>query len=165
MELDLSRLIGKGEGDLPFSAQYDFSDMRFGANRPLPEPVKVHGAVHASAGVLTLTGTVEATLHAACDRCAKPFTRALSVPLQAVLEVSPDSEPEDLWTFAVTDRKADLDEIARTALVFALDGQMLCKEDCKGLCCRCGTDLNLGECTCKKEIDPRFAKLQSLLEH
>lgn len=165
MQLELAQLIGKDGSELAFSEQYDFSDMQFGITHPLTEPVKASGAVKNAAGVLTLTGQIETVLHGVCDRCAKPFTRQLSIPLHAVLEADPDcDEPEDLWTFSVTDNRADLDEIVTTALVFGLDGQMLCKEDCKGLCCRCGADLNLGPCSCKPEIDPRLAVLQSLLE-
>ena len=41
----------------------------------------------------------------------------------------------------------------------------LCSEDCKGLCPRCGADLNLGPCSCKKETDPRLAVLAKLLEN
>ena len=38
----------------------------------------------------------------------------------------------------------------------------LCKEDCKGLCPKCGCDLNEKECSCTtKEIDPRWAVLKN----
>jgi uncharacterized protein len=43
--------------------------------------------------------------------------------------------------------------------------RFLCHDDCKGLCQRCGKNLNEGECDCsKKEIDPRMAPLQKLLD-
>jgi uncharacterized protein len=43
--------------------------------------------------------------------------------------------------------------------------RFLCKEDCKGLCQRCGKNLNEGECGCEtKEFDPRLAPLKALLE-
>jgi uncharacterized protein len=38
----------------------------------------------------------------------------------------------------------------------------LCRPDCLGLCSRCGGDLNLGECTCRPEADPRWAPLSGL---
>ena len=43
--------------------------------------------------------------------------------------------------------------------------KILCSEDCKGLCPRCGADLNQGPCSCvKKDVDPRLAVLAKLLE-
>ena len=58
---------------------------------------------------------------------------------------------------------ADLDEIVRTVFVLNLDSKLLCKPDCKGLCSRCGKNLNDGPCGCQKEIDPRLAALKQLL--
>ena len=59
----------------------------------------------------------------------------------------------------------DVDELARTAFILEMDTKTLCSEDCKGLCPRCGADLNLGPCSCKKEVDPRLAALAKLLEN
>ena len=40
----------------------------------------------------------------------------------------------------------------------------VCRPDCRGLCSRCGGDLNLGECTCAEpQIDPRWDGLETLL--
>ena len=47
--------------------------------------------------------------------------------------------------------------------VLNFDSKLLCKPDCKGLCCRCGKNLNDGPCDCRKEPDSRFAALQQLL--
>ena len=165
MELELAKLIGHVGAEMPFSETFDFREMEFGGSRPVQEPVEANGTVRNEAGVLLLSGTVETKLHCVCDRCAKPFERDVRIDLHAVLETDPDSaEPEDVWTFPVKDDRADLEEIVRTAFVFEMDGQLLCREDCKGLCCRCGKDLNLGPCDCKPERDPRFAVLQTLLD-
>ena len=51
-----------------------------------------------------------------------------------------------------------------TTFVLNMDSKLLCSEDCKGLCSRCGANLNLGPCDCKPEPDPRFAALQQLLD-
>ena len=48
--------------------------------------------------------------------------------------------------------------------VLHLDTKNLCSPDCKGLCPGCGADLNREPCRCKKEVDPRLAKLAQLLE-
>ena len=58
----------------------------------------------------------------------------------------------------------DLDEILSTCFVLDMETKFLCREDCKGLCDRCGSNLNLGPCGCRKQIDPRFAVLEQLLD-
>ena len=75
-----------------------------------------------------------------------------------------DEDHEDEGVFPLIDDSADLEEIVRTVFVLNMDSKLLCKEDCKGICCRCGTDLNHGPCGCQKELDPRFAALKQLLE-
>lgn len=165
MLLDLSRILRDPDVREPFDLTLDFSDMVFGGNAPAQEPVRASGAARNSAGVIHLEGTLETTLHCVCDRCAEPFLRETAIPVHAILESDPESaESDDIWTFRLTDGKADMDDILRTAFVLNMDAKQLCKEDCKGLCCRCGANLNRGPCECKPEVDPRLAVLEKLLK-
>lgn len=163
MLLNLSK-ITDCPGVVPFETALDLSDLQFGGCCPAQEPVTAKGSVRNSAGVLLLEGTVETTLHGVCDRCAKPFLRKVSYPLRAVLVNELErAEDADEWMFLLKDDCADLADIVRTAFVLNMDSQLLCKEDCKGLCCRCGKDLNDGPCDCQPEADPRLAVLRQLL--
>jgi len=55
----------------------------------------------------------------------------------------------------------DLTEVVRQHLVLALPLAARCREDCRGLCPRCGTNLNTGTCACDpREIDPRLEALR-----
>ena len=101
---------------------------------------------------------------AGCARCAREFERDVAFPLEAVLVTKLESEQsEDDWVFVLENGCADLDDIVNTTFVLGMDTKLLCKPDCKGLCCRCGANLNDGPCSCKPEADPRFAVLQRLL--
>ena len=62
------------------------------------------------------------------------------------------------------DEQLDLDELMGEVFILNLDTKNLCSEDCKGICPGCGADLNKEACRCKREIDPRLAKLAQLLE-
>ena len=111
-----------------------------------------------------MTGELTTRLHGECDRCTKPFERELSISLEAVLVTKLENEDyDDPWTFELDGDQADLDDILTTAVVLNMDSKLLCSEDCKGLCARCGKDLNEGPCDCKKELDPRLAVLQQFL--
>lgn len=166
MLLSLAKIIDLPGGSVPFTTSLDLHDLEFGGSYPVTEPVIASGEVRNTAGVLQLTGTAQTTLHGTCDRCASSFERAVSFPINAVLvtELANDNGDEDLWTFLLEGNDADLDDIITTAFVLGMDSKLLCKDDCKGLCCRCGKNLNDGPCDCQPEIDPRFAVLQQLLK-
>lgn len=166
MLLSLAKIIDSPGGVVPFTISLDLHDLVFGGCTPVTDSVLASGEVRNTAGVLQLSGTAETTLHGVCDRCASEFVRSVSFPIHAILvsELANDNGEEDLWTFLLNGNDADLDEIVTTAFVLGMDSKLLCKDDCKGICCHCGKNLNDGPCDCKPEIDPRFAVLQQLLK-
>ena len=165
MLLGLSKIIECPGASIPFSTSIDLSDLRYGNSYPVTEPVIAEGNVRNTAGVLVMTGSIRTCIHGICDRCAGEFEREVDFPVDVVLvEELSNEENEDEWVFPLEGDSADLEDIIRTVFVLNLDSKLLCKEDCKGLCCRCGKNLNDGPCNCQKEIDPRFAALKQLLE-
>ena len=164
MMLGLSKIIDCPGASVSFETSVDLSDLLFGTCYPVSEPVLASGTVRNTAGVLVMTGNVTTTLHGVCDRCAADFTSPVDIPINVVLVTELSNEDsEDEWVFPLVDDSADLDDIVRTVFVLNMDSKMLCKDDCKGLCCRCGKNLNEGPCACEKELDPRFAALRQLL--
>ena len=165
MLLGLSKIIDCPGASLPFSTSVDLSDLRYGNSYPVTEPVLAEGQVRNTAGVLMMTGSIRTTIHGICDRCAAEFDRDIDFPIDVVLVTElVNEENEDEWVFPLEGDSADLDDIVRTVFVLNLDSKLLCKEDCKGICHRCGKNLNDGPCSCQKELDPRFAALKQLLE-
>ena len=165
MLLGLSSIIDCPGASLPFSTSVDLSDLQYGQCYPVSEPVQISGMVRNTAGVLVMTGNISTTIHGICDRCATTFDQDILIPVDVVLvtELS-NEENEDETVFPLEGDSADLEEIVRTIFVLNLDSKLLCKPDCKGLCCRCGKNLNFESCICEKELDPRFAALKQLLE-
>ena len=165
MLLGLSKIIDCPGAELSFSAGVDLSDLCYGVSFPVTEPVLAEGKVRNTAGVLMMQGEITTCIHGTCDRCAADFQRDIRFPLDVVLVTEMASEEnEDEWVFPLEGTNADLDDIVRTVFVLNLDSKLLCKEDCKGLCHRCGRNLNDGPCSCQKELDPRLAALRQLLE-
>ena len=165
MLLGLSNIIDRPGESVSFSTSVDLRDLRYGDSYPVSEPVEASGVVKNTAGVLLMTGSIHTTIHGVCDRCAADFDADVEFPIDVVLvQELPNEENEDEWVFPLEADAADLDDIVRTVFVLNLDSKLLCKEDCKGLCCRCGKNLNHGPCGCQKELDPRFAALKQLLE-
>lgn len=165
MRLELSSIIDRPGESLAFSASVDLSDLVFGTSKPVSEPVKAEGTVRNTAGVLVMKGWITTCIHGTCDRCAADFDRDVEIPIDAVLVTElANEENEDEWVFPLEADTADLEDIVRTIFVLNMDSKLLCKEDCKGLCFRCGKNLNDGPCGCQKELDPRFAALRQLLD-
>ena len=165
MLLGLSKIIECPGATIPFSTSVDLSDLRYGISFPVSEPVVAEGIVRNTAGVMMMSGSIRTCIHGICDRCAGSFDRDVLIPIDVVLVTElADEENEDEWVFHLEGDSADLDVIVRTVFVLNLDSKLLCKEDCQGLCHRCGKNLNDGPCNCQKELDPRFAALKQLLE-
>ena len=165
MLLGLSKIIDRPGESVPFSVSLDLSDLQYGASYPVSEPVLASGVVRNTAGVLVMTGSITTCLHGTCDRCTAQFTRDVNIPVDVVLVTEfANEDNEDERVFPLVGDSADLEEIIRTVFVLNLDSRMLCKPDCKGLCFRCGKNLNDGPCGCQKEPDPRFAALRQLLD-
>lgn len=148
---------------LDFQFELDLSDMEFSGRYPISRPVAVSGEVRNTAGILELTLNAKSTLDAVCDRCGKAFAQEKDVPFACMLAEELQNEENDEIVL-LEDGMVDAGDLARTAFILDMDTKTLCSEDCKGLCPRCGANLNLGPCSCKKETDPRLAVLAKLLE-
>ena len=67
--------------------------------------------------------------------------------------------------YLVESDAVELDDILIPELIMDMEMSVVCDEDCKGLCFKCGKDLNQGPCGCvTKEVDPRLAVLQKFLD-
>ncbi len=165
MRLDVSAIIYKPGGQLPFA--YDLqvpADMTFDGIQAFLTPLSIRGQVFNSADVLYLQAEVETELSCTCARCGKVFQRPYAFSVEEVL--APQLEDErntDIYPLE-EGIYANVDEIVITNLVLGMETRFLCQPDCKGLCPRCGKDLNEGPCNCEKEVDPRLAALKQLLE-
>ena len=165
MLLGLSQIMDRPGASVTFSTSVDLHDLLYGNCYPVSEPVLASGTVRNTAGVLVMTGNISTTIHGVCDRCASDFDADVEFPIDVVLVTElANEENEDEWVFPLEGDSADLEDIVRTVFVLNMDSKLLCKPDCKGMCCRCGKNLNNGPCSCQKELDPRFAALRQLLD-
>jgi uncharacterized protein len=104
--------------------------------------------------------------HQICDRCAREFD--LPMDIHQALRFIPDSgksysTEEDIKYFHPDNPEVDVTADIHDALILALPMKILCREECRGLCPKCGADLNYEDCQCSKEIiDPRWSSLEAL---
>jgi uncharacterized protein len=113
-------------------------------------------------GILA-TGRLQGALSLRCARCLKEFEQGFSVGLRELF-VSYPHEDSDEYPL---DPEGFLDphQMMRDAIGVELPFAPVCRPDCRGLCARCGGDLNLHECTCTEpEFDARWDGLGALLD-
>lgn len=164
MLLNVKPILHTPGKHLDFQFSMDLSDLEFAGRYPISQPVEVTGRVRNTADVLELELTARTTLDAVCDRCGKAFPQEKEITYRCLLAEELQNEDNDEIVL-LEDGQADVGDLARTAFILGMDSKTLCSEDCKGLCPRCGADLNLGPCSCQKEVDPRLAVLAKLLEN
>lgn len=164
MKLNLKRFAQEPGAVLPFDYELDLSQVEWNGQRPFSHGIHVKGKVRNMAGAMLLNVRLSTVLSLICDRCAKPFEREKTVEYETLLALELENGESDDIVLLDKDGVLELDELMREVFLLEMDMKNLCSEDCKGLCSGCGADLNREPCRCKKEIDPRLAKLAQLLE-
>lgn len=162
MKLNLQKII-EAPGEIPFSFEMDVSDTGIYSIKSYLTPLIVKGRVVNSAGILTLEAELDIRTLCRCDRCLKEYEDDRNLKVSAVLSNDPQAR-DNPDIFMLDGETADLDEIIRTVFILETDTKFLCREDCRGICPKCGKDLNEGPCECKPDIDPRLAVLKQLLD-
>ena len=133
------------------------------------EDARVVGEIIDRAGYMRLSLKLTVPYVAECARCLAPVSDSFSLSLEktvATKEVLADVDEDRLDDYAIIENGfLDMDEQLMEQLEMEFPVRILCSEDCRGLCQRCGKNLNEGECECDgKEIDPRLEPLRKILE-
>jgi uncharacterized protein len=166
MEIDLGRVE-------------DRSTFSFDRTFPLPTPEG--GTATCTAAVTVdatrlfsrydVVGRIKGEILAECHRCLEPFAMPVDVDFSLILNRGertplPDGvEEDDFVTIPIVgEARADIFPRVREALILEIPIRLLCREDCKGVCSKCGANLNTGDCTCGPGPgDPRWGALRKFL--
>lgn len=164
MRIDLRKIADNPGESIAFSCDLDTEELDFQQITAYTDRPHAEGCIRNTAGILELDGELTAPLICVCDRCGEEFSYRKQMELNAVIS-DDESELDDPDIFPMEDCGVDVDEIVRTMFVLGMETKFLCRPECKGLCPTCGKNLNEGPCSCKKEMDPRMAVLEQLLDN
>lgn len=173
MKLDLRPLLA-GDRLLAFNYELPLDTENADVSATLsgvrfPSPMKVSGDITNTAGYMRMKLTFTVDYQTQCARCLSPingtFTRSLEKTV-APRDLLADLNEYKLDDYAIIeDGFLDMDEHLIEELEVEFPIRHLCREDCLGLCQRCGKNLNEGKCNCTEdEIDPRLEPLRKILE-
>lgn len=130
----------------------------------------LHGVAQRIEGKAHISGRLTANVEFACVRCLQTTLFKIDAEFDDVF-IEPDAEgetdvsleAEELDESYALDGRIDIAEAVREQIILALPDRPLCGEDCKGLCPKCGTNLNLIKCNCiTSDTDPRWAALKQI---
>jgi uncharacterized protein len=138
-------------------------------------PIRMEVHVRWISHFVEAAGVLRTSVGLSCSRCLGDYSQLLDVAFRATYtratenpdtpqqETDIELTPESIDFFQFHGREIDLTEAIQEQILLSLPLKPLCREACKGLCPRCGEDLNKGECGCGGQaVDPRLAVLAQL---
>jgi DUF177 domain-containing protein len=138
---------------------YDLGGQRY---LPVPDVANAELVITRGTSGTTFELAFPVRLHGPCYRCLKDAVLDLDIRAREYQATSP-GESDELRTPYVEENKLHLSNWARDAIALELPEQILCREDCAGLCPICGEDLNENPHEHEEESgDPRWAALEGL---
>ncbi|MBR0057291.1 MAG: DUF177 domain-containing protein [Kiritimatiellae bacterium] len=149
--IDVARLDDGGES---FTGEIPAEALDLGLDPLLFRPASgLRYALHASIldGILFVSGSISQDFVSTCVRCAEDFPWTAN-----------DDEVEISVELGGSDQFADLTESLRECIILVLPSNPVCREDCRGLCFKCGRNLNNEACACAQDGDGRWSVLDGL---
>ena len=113
---------------------------------------------------LLIQGETEVTIAIPCDRCLEDVERVFPIIISKEIDLTGDDEEKSVdGLHYMVGTNLDVDQLIFGEILVSWPMKVLCREDCKGICKRCGANLNMAEFQCQKtEPDPRMAAIQDI---
>lgn len=125
---------------------------------PDDSPIEVDLVLESVVEGIYVSGPVRGAMRLSCARCLKTFEQRFDLEVHELFAAQLDPDADEYPLGAEGD--IDIEPLLRDAVLLSMPFSPLCREDCLGLCERCGGDRNLGECSCPPAVeDPRWSVL------
>lgn len=127
-----------------------------GLDVELDGPIDVTGRLQSTAeGDIVWHARLSGLGHTTCRRCLADMVVPLAIEVHALFSADPDAlDDPDVYPMAERATDVDLSAAVREEVALAMPAFCLCRDECAGLCPKCGTDLNVGACTCAASARP-----------
>lgn len=170
MNINISNL---SEGIHEYSFEEEPSGIELDERFSKPVVVKVE--LEKRSRQLFLTGHVKTSGKFVCDRCLDGFNKDISIDYRmayvyeikgsdGVGKAETPEAGDEVTVIHESTNEIDIGEDVREYILLSVPMKLLCKDDCAGLCPKCGANLNLGACSCQKDdVDPRWDKLKQIM--
>ncbi|MBQ6794609.1 MAG: DUF177 domain-containing protein [Clostridia bacterium] len=162
MKINIVSVINCDGAKLSIEKDVTVGSFEFAGNEySFEKPVSVTGEIRNIGSALKIALKVEGEYTSYCDRCGCDVTATILG--EAEENITGESVEIDSEMFVLNGHVLDISGAVESLVYSSLPMRNLCKDDCKGLCSKCGTDLNKSECNCDTtRYDPRFAIFRKL---
>ncbi len=158
--LDLTDILMREGSTMQFTVtpeltvlSYRFGDFPVREVRPCILQIE-----HTSDRKLAVTGSASLVVEIPCARCLEPVL--------CTLQIEPDLEIDLKENEYIDGDYLDVDQLIHDEALLVWPERTLCRSDCRGLCVRCGKNLNEGPCSCDTvSLDPRMAKILDIFRN
>jgi DUF177 domain-containing protein len=136
--------------------------------------IRLTGEIHKEGDGFAFSGDIATRATLGCSRCLEPYALPLTMHFDLIYTSRPEEparhgesrvDVESVTEVRFDGSRIDLDELLAEQVYLALPLKPLCRDGCRGLCPRCGANLNVAACGCtaEAEVDPRLAALKRLV--
>ena len=162
MKINIASVINCDGAKLSIEKEVQVGSFEFAGNEySFEAPVKVTGEIKNIGSALKIALRVEGEYTSYCDRCGCDISATILG--EAEENITGEAVEIDSEMFVLNGHVLDISGAVESLVYSSLPMRNLCKDDCKGLCSKCGTDLNKSECNCDTtRYDPRFAIFRKL---
>ena len=164
MDINIKPLLTSEERKVTFSYEIPLSYCENGYE--LSEPIFVSGEVKDMGGYMVLSAKANVKYVTECARCLKKLSGTCEIDFVRTVAVRLEEEHDDDEYILVGENSCvTIDEALMEELILSLPLRSLCKDDCKGICPKCGCNKNDTECECVLSApDPRWNVLKAFSE-
>ena len=157
---DLNEGITEFDRTVP-SENYDLAEKNF-----YPNSLNLKIYVDKLESLFRLKISVSTKAAYNCDRCLECFDLDFNTNIEQIYQLGhSDLDSDEIEILPENSKEIDISKAIYDSFVINRPIQLLCRDECKGLCVNCGTSLNHQTCDCQQEkIDPRLEKLKNLLK-
>lgn len=117
----------------------------------------------------TLSTDINLSLLIPCDRCLEEVKHIMNIKVNKDIDMNESENNEnqdDKELFFIEGDELDVEKLVYNEVLVNLPMKILCSENCKGICNRCGANLNSQTCDCDTtELDPRMSKIRDIFNN
>lgn len=157
--IDLTENIANVGKEIPFTGEYSLSSNLLPYPNASLDKISVNFNVVFDNPNVTISGVITCFIRGNCDRCLKDLNVAIDLPFDQTF-YKDEAEFDDQYVYSSSVLNAT--QAVEDEIVLSLPMSLLCDDDCKGLCPKCGCNLNESQCDCDTTRENPFSVLKNL---
>jgi uncharacterized protein len=155
------------EGIHEYELEVKAEDLELSNKEFYPYPLSIRIMLDRIRDVFRLKIDIHTQARYQCDRCLDEYDTEFDEKIEQIYQLghSELDEDEEIIILPEGTREIDITKAIQDTFLMSRPLQLLCREDCKGLCAQCGANWNHQSCSCAtRQIDPRLEKLKMLIK-